>query len=71
MAKYGLGKGLGALLGGDYTDISVINKENQLIEMDIDKIQRDPGSLVETFRKRKWMNLRNLYAKRHNPTDIG
>ena len=34
MAKYGLGKGLGALLGDDYTDISVADKENRLIEME-------------------------------------
>jgi len=36
MAKYGLGKGLGALL-----NIEEENNKNQLIEMDIDKIQRD------------------------------
>ncbi|MDD3972274.1 MAG: ParB/RepB/Spo0J family partition protein [Clostridia bacterium] len=46
MAKYGLGKGLGALL-----DISDDNNKNQLIELDIDKIQRDPKQPRKEFSK--------------------
>ena len=46
MAKYGLGKGLGALL-----DISDYNKKNQLIELDIDKIKRDPKQPRKEFSK--------------------
>ncbi|HNZ41264.1 MAG TPA: ParB/RepB/Spo0J family partition protein [Clostridia bacterium] len=57
MAKYGLGKGLGALLGDDYTDISVADKENRLIEMDIDKIQRDPGQPRRDFSKEEMDEL--------------
>ncbi len=45
MAKYGLGKGLGALL-----DIEDENK-NQLLNMDIDKIQRDPRQPRKEFSK--------------------
>ena len=57
MAKYGLGKGLGALLGDDYTDISVADKENRLIEMDIDKIQRDPVQPRRDFSKEEMDEL--------------
>ena len=46
MAKYGLGKGLGALL-----DISDDNNKNQLIELDIDNIQRDPKQPRKEFSK--------------------
>lgn len=46
MAKYGLGKGLGALL-----NIDEENYNNQLIEMDIDKIQRDPRQPRKEFSK--------------------
>ncbi|HOD92814.1 MAG TPA: ParB/RepB/Spo0J family partition protein [Clostridia bacterium] len=46
MAKYGLGKGLGALL-----NIDEENYKNQLIEMDIDKIQRDPRQPRKEFSK--------------------
>ncbi|MFA5340872.1 MAG: ParB/RepB/Spo0J family partition protein [Clostridia bacterium] len=46
MAKYGLGKGLGALL-----DIEENTNNNQLIEMDIDKIQRDPRQPRKEFSK--------------------
>lgn len=46
MAKYGLGKGLGALL-----DISDDNNKNLLIELDIDKIQRDPRQPRKEFSK--------------------
>ena len=46
MAKYGLGKGLGALL-----DIRDDNNKNQLIELDIDNIQRDPKQPRKEFSK--------------------
>ena len=46
MAKYGLGKGLGALL-----NIEEENNKNQLIEMDIDKIQRDSRQPRKEFSK--------------------
>lgn len=52
MAKYGLGKGLGALL-----DISDEDKDNHLIEMDIDKIQRDPRQPRKEFSKEELDDL--------------
>lgn len=51
MVKYGLGKGLGALLGEDYAEKPAIDGDNQLIEMDIDKIQRDPRQPRKDFSK--------------------
>ena len=52
MAKYGLGKGLGALL-----DISDEDNKNYLIEMDIDKIQRDPRQPRKEFSKEELDDL--------------
>lgn len=52
MAKYGLGKGLGALL-----DISDEDNKNYLIEMDIDKIQRDPKQPRKEFAKEELDDL--------------
>ena len=59
MAKYGLGKGLGALL-----NIDEENYKNQLIEMDIDKIQRDPRQPRKEFSKEELDELAESIRKK-------